>query len=144
MASDSAQLKAISKGFDTFARDVKQLQYHETDKQLKATARKIQSQLPKQASAETLDSFKNYRYSNNGASRKLKFQISTKKSNKRYRFTANLGKNQNLAHLFQDGFELKQRHGFTHVKSIMNISFESESNLVANRVVAYMNRQKGE
>lgn len=139
------QTAELVKGLNDFKKETLKQQYHKTDSLIKSSAQAIQRQLPKQASSQTLDSFRKYRYSNNGVSRKLKYKISTKKySQGNYRFSANLGDDQNLAHLFQDGFDLKQRYGFTHIKPIMDISFEAESEKVARGVVQYMNAQKGD
>lgn len=136
-------MQDLKKDLDKFVKDTKKIAYKNSDKAIKQGANNIKNQLPKPANLETLYSFADYKYSNNGKSRNLKFHIATKKQGDGYKFSAYLGDDQNLAHLFEDGFDLKQRHGFTHINPLMQIDFEAESASVANNIVKLMNREKG-
>lgn len=128
----------ISKSLDEFTKKVKQEQYKVTDRTLKQTASKLK--VPNRADAQTLYSFRNYRYSNGGASRNLKYKVTTKKhAYGNYTLSVNMGKDQNLAHIFEDGFDLKQRYGVTHIGPIMNIDFESESKSAVDKIAKQMN-----
>lgn len=128
----------LTQSLDEFTKKVKQEQYKVTDRTLKSTASRLK--LPKRADSETLYSFRNYRYSNGGASRNLKYKVTTKKhAYGNYTLSVNMGKDQNLAHLFEDGFDLKQRYGVTHIGPIMNIDFESESKSAVDKIAKQMN-----
>lgn len=128
----------LTQSLDEFTKKVKQEQYKVTDSMLKQTASKLK--VPKRADSETLYSFRNYRYSNGGTSRNLKYKVTTKKhAYGNYTLSVNMGKDQNLAHLFEDGFDLKQRYGVTHIGPIMNIDFESESQSAVNKIAKQMN-----
>lgn len=133
----------LDKSFDKFAKETKSIAYKNSDKAIKAGANAIRSKLPKPASPATLYSFADYRYSNHGKSRNLSFKIATKKGLNNYTFSAYLGDDQNLAHLFEDGFDLKQRHGTTHINPLMDIDFETESDKVARNIVNLMNKERG-
>lgn len=128
----------ITQSLDKFVKDVKQEQYKVTDITLKQTARKLK--LPKRADGNTLYSFRNYKYSNGGTSRNIKYKVTTKKhAYGNYTLSVNMGTNQNLAHLFEDGWDLKQRYGVTHIGPIMNIDFESESKSAVDKIAKQMN-----
>lgn len=128
----------LTQSLDEFTKKIKQEQYKITDSTLKQTASKLK--VPKRADSETLYSFRNYRYSNGGTSRNLKYKVTTKKhAYGNYTLSVNMGKDQNLAHLFEDGFDLKQRYGVTHIGPIMNIDFESESQSAVNKIAKQMN-----
>lgn len=137
------QMSDLKKELDDFIIKTKKIAYKRSDQAIKNGANRIKNDLPKPANLETLYSFADYKYSNNGKSRNLKFHIATKKQGGGYKFSAYLGDDQNLAHLFEDGFDLKQRHGYTHIDPLMKIDFEAESEAVANDIVKMMNREKG-